>query len=132
MVYQIYYNYEGKRKVLFDIEIYVDEYLGWSPNKDDENKWVVELKCHSSIADAVYFFKDYFIDYAYECEKFYYEDFVIDAAELEELRGWLWEQHSNKIRTIDEASKDKQEWSLYVEAKVIDFCNKYGLEYNID
>lgn len=121
MVYQIYWK--TRNNTLFDIEIYLEEFNGWSPHLDTESKWMVEMHSHSFISGAVDFIKNNDIDL---------EEFKKDCDELEELRRWLWETHSNPPRTLKEAHKDKGEWVKHIEDKITPFAEKYGLMINRD
>ena len=122
MVYQIYYGDNHHRQTLFDIEYYIkeNEYA-----KDPEKKWVVELHCTPLLSESVNFVRNIL-------RPALVEDFIKDCAELEDLRGWIWEQHRNWSRTMKEASNDEREWGTYIREKIDSFCDKYGLYLNID
>ena len=122
MVYQICYGMERPGETLFDIEYYLkyDNICGV-----EDKKWVVELHSVSFISGAVNFLYD-------SLNKERRQEFIKDCKELEELRGWLWETHTNTLRTIEEARKDMMGWRKYIEAKLKGFCNKYNLYLNID
>jgi hypothetical protein len=122
MVYQIYYGDKRPGETLFDIEYFltVDE-----SKKDTDEKWYVELHCRPIVSESVNFIR-------YILRPELVDDFIKDCAELEDLRGWIWEQHRNWLRTMDAAQKDYAEWGKYIREKVDTFCNKYGLYLNID
>ena len=119
MVYQIYY---GNRKTVFDIEYYmsIDE------NKNDtEEKWYVELHSRPVLSESVQFVRDIL-------KPELVEDFIKDCAELEDLRGWIWEKHRNRDRDIDTAEEDYNTWMVHIEERINSFCDKYGLKLNVD
>ena len=122
MVYQIYYGDRRPGETLFDIEYYLA--LNES-KKDTDERWYVELHSSSLISGAVHFICDVL-------KPELVEDFIKDCEELEELRGWIWERHNNRSRTMEDAQKDKTEWGKYIEEKINTFCDKYGLNLNID
>lgn len=124
MVYQIYN--QDRKNVLFDIEIYLKEYDGnfYGSDRNEDEKWVVELHSHAFISGAVDFIKS--------ANNIDFEEFKKDCKELEELRGWLHEQHINSPRSMTEASRDKKEWLKDVANKIEMFAQKYGLSINRD
>jgi DUF1365 family protein len=85
----------------------------------------VELHSSSFISGAVHF-----ICNVLKIELI--EEFIKDCDELEELRGWIWERHNNRLRTLDTAQKDYAEWGKYIKERIDAFCNKYGLYLNVD
>lgn len=122
MIYQIYYENEtGHRQVMFDIEVYISEV------KENKNygKWYVEMHSDSFVSGVV----DFIVDKLDRNQK---DEFKTDCEELEELRGWLWETHSNYPRTMKEASDDRTIWMEYIKDKVYTFSKKYGLYVNED
>lgn len=119
MVYQIYYGDKRPGETLFDIEYYIKE------SDQEKGKWMVELHSLSFISGAVHFICN-------ELKPELREEFIKDCEELEELRRWIWEMHKNFPRPIQEASKDQNEWNIYIKEKMKTFCNKYGLYLNID
>lgn len=133
MVYQIYYSDSRPRQVLFDIEYYsaLDETVKEKkPDWHDEKKWYVELHSTSFISGAVDFLANKLrtrngLD-------FNLEEFKRDCYDLEELRGWLWENHNNSLRTIKEVDRDKEEWGKYIKEKIYTFADKYGFYVNED
>jgi len=122
MVYQIYYGEKRPRETLFDIEYFLT--LDESKKNTDEN-WYVELHSISFISGAVHFICDVL-------KPELREEFIKDCDELEELRGWIWERHNNRLRTLDTAQKDYAEWGKYIKERIDTFCNKYGLKLNVD
>ena len=119
MVYQIYYGDERPRKVLFDIEYYLIQ------SDTDKNKWMVELHSTPVLSDSVRFVRDIL-------RPELVDDFIKDCAELEDLRGWIWERHMNLPRSMEDASESKKKWGKYIEGRIKYFCEKYGLHLNID
>ena len=122
MVYQIYYGDKRPGETLFDIEIYLmyEEYM-----KDQEDKWMVELHCTPVVSSSVNFVRNVL-------RPELVDDFIRDCEEIENLRGWIWERHSNKPRTVVEATKDEINWKKYIEGRIKYFCEKYGLYLNVD
>lgn len=139
MVYQIYYGDSRPRQVLFDIEFYsaLDETVKEKkPDWHDEKKWYVELHSISFISGAINFIAIKAINYTADKLKgvpsFDWDEFKKDCEELEELRGWLWESHDNRRRTIKEVNRDMEEWGKYIKEKIYAFADKYGLHVNED
>ena len=122
MVYQIYYGDKRPGETLFDIEYYLtlDE-----SKKDTDERWYVELHSSSFISGAVHFICGVL-------KPELREEFIKDCDELEELRGWIWERHNNRLRTLDTAQKDYAEWGKYIKERIDTFCDKYGLYLNVD
>ena len=122
MVYQIYYGEERPRQTLFDIEYYLtlDD-----TKKDTDERWYVELHCRPILSESVRFVRDIL-------KPELVEDFIKDCAELEDLRGWIWERHRNWNRDIDTAKKDYNTWMVHIEERINSFCDKYGLNLNTD
>ena len=125
MVYEIYYGDSRPRNVLFDIEIHLS-----LVEEDCATKglWFVELHSDSFISGAT----DFLFEKFYHGDGFNIDEFKKDCYDLEELRGWLWETHSNHPRPVELASKDKNEWEEYVREKIYSFANKYKLNINTD
>ena len=119
MVYQIYY---GNRKTVFDIEYYMT--INERKN-DTEEKWYVEIHSRPILSESVQFVRDIL-------KPEQVEEFIKDCAELEDLRGWIWEKHRNWDRDIDAAKKDYREWMVHIEERINSFCDKYGLKLNMD
>jgi len=122
MVYQIYYGDKRPGETLFDIEYFLtfDE-----SKKDTDERWYVELHSTPVLSESVRFVRNIL-------KPELVEDFIKDCAELEELRGWIWERHNNRLRTMEDAQKDKTEWGKYIEERIKTFCDKYGLYLNVD
>jgi hypothetical protein len=56
------------------------------------------------------------------------DEFISDTEVIEEIRGWLWEQHSNKMLNYDECHA--RHYLVFLpELKNIlgDYVNKYDL-----
>lgn len=122
MVYQIYYGDKRPGLTLFDIEYY----LTLDESKKDTNvRWYVELHSTPVLSESVRFVRDIL-------KPELVEDFIKDCAELEDLRGWIWERHRNWLRTMDAAQKDYAEWGKYIRERIDTFCDKYGLYLNVD
>ena len=127
MIYQIYYGNSRPRQVLFDIEYYLALVEDDLPTK---GLWYVELHSNSFISGSIDFLWDTFANKGGVF--FSLVEFKKDCHELEELRGWLWESHSNRPRPKDDAIKDEYEWGEYVREKIYSFANKYELNVNKD
>lgn len=122
MVYQIYYGDKRPGKTVFDIEYFLalDE-----TKKDTDERWYVELHSTPILSESVRFVRDIL-------KPELVDDFIKDCAELEDLRGWIWERHNNRLRTMEDAQRDKTEWGKYIEERINTFCYKYGLYLNVD
>lgn len=110
MVFQIRYEYSDKQRpmCLFDIECYITE--------ED----VVELHCHTCVAGIM--------KYAYNVllkqDDKVKENFVKDAEQIEELRGWLWEVY--KAQNSKKTAKEQYSEVLdSLRVALNDFCDKY-------
>lgn len=126
MVFQIYYGDKRPRTVLFDIEIFCksDEFF---EAKGMKEHYFVELHSDAFISGTIDFLKEKLKD-----DNFNLKEFKNDCENIEELRRWLWEQHDNKLRSIEDASKDKSKWTTEVKEMLMQFCNKYGIYINED
>lgn len=124
MVYEIYYDTNTPYRSLFGIEIYLKTIEIEGKNK---GLWFVELHSNARISGVVDFLKDKFNDGSFDKDQF-----IKDCYELEELRGWLWETHSNSPRLAEKAEKDMDEWEIYVRERIIEFIKKYDLYLNTD
>ena len=103
--------------VMFDIEFYQKEAYG------EKGKYVSEIDCLPCVDGLSIFLKDKFSE-----PNFDYKQFIEDANEIQEIRGFLWEKHDNRPRD----SKESSQFHYHVfgeELKEIfkKFCNKYNL-----
>jgi hypothetical protein len=52
---------------------------------------------------------------------------------IQELRGWLYEKHDNKLKPYSDAKiRHYNVFLKELDEKVHNFVDKYGLELNID
>jgi len=108
--------------VMFDIEYYKKEAYG------EKGKWVSEIDCLPCVDGLTLFLKDKFNEPGFD-----YKQFIEDGNQIQEIRGFLWEQHDNRARD----SKESDNFHYHVfgeEIKTIfkNFCDKYGLWMGID
>ena len=94
--------------IMFDIEYYKKE------DNSNPGKWFSE--------------KDKFNEPGFD-----YKQFIEDGNQIQEIRGFLWEQHDNKARD----SKESDQFHYHVFGKEIEvifdtFCKKYGLWVGVD
>ena len=116
------YNHRGW--VVFDIEYYM--------NKDETSKdndcWNSEIYPSLCPEGVTRFLKDKFKD-----ESFDYEAFIKDAEYIDDIRGYLYEHHDNRNKTM----KDAENFHYHVFGPKVDkilkdFADKWGLWINKD
>ena len=127
MTFQIRYTsvLDGKEMLMFDIEY-------WLTQSDlDNDKWFSEISCLPIVSGLTYFLKDKLSDG--EKTTFSYQDFIKDATEIQEIRGFLFERNCNAPKQKEIAS-DFHYRTFYIEIYDLfsDFCQKYGLSLSID
>ena len=127
MTYQIYYlpdgSPEGSRGyTVFDIEYYMKQVR-------DKDLWFSEIHCLPCVEGVSRFLKDQFGK-----EDFDLEQFIKDAYEIQELRGFLWERHDNKPKEL----KDARDFHYHgfnheIESIFEVFVRRYdGMNLNVD
>ena len=123
MTYQIIHTTKnGKQHVMFDIEYYLT-----CPENDHE-KWHSELHCLPIVDGIANFLKDSLQDNGFK-----FDDFINDARGIQEIRGLLYEQYSNRPIQKDSASQFHYHvFGPRLEEEINSFVNKYGLDINKD
>lgn len=117
MTYQIYIGDQNRpRKVLFDIEYYA---------VIEKGVWCSEVHVLPIVEGLWLFFESTKSE-----NNFNHEEFLKDADEISELRGWLYEVNGNKPSlTTDLHYGERRD---YIKHKVYAFASKYGLYVNED
>lgn len=120
MVFQIRWteDYTKGHYALFDVEI-------WE-TKGVTNKWYTELRAHSLVEGITRYLMA-----QNDNVNFNVEEFIKDAYEIEELRGWIWEVAFYTIKENNTQDAHKQKCD-YVRNKMKAFCEKYGCYLNED
>ena len=122
MIYQIYYSPNGEKNrgyVLFDIEYYLKKL-------NNSKEWQSEIHCLPLIKGISYFIKEFIKDK-------YFNEFIKDATDIQEIRSLLYEQYNNKPKSKFEASNFHYKiFGKILEGMLNDFANKYGLYINRD
>lgn len=122
MIYQIYYSPNGEKNrgyVLFDIEYYLKKL-------NNSKEWQSEIHCLPLIKGISYFIKEFIKDK-------YFNEFIKDATDIQEIRSLLYEQYNNKPKSKSEASNFHYKiFGKILEGILNNFANKYGLYINID
>lgn len=122
MIYQIYYSPNGEKNrgyVLFDIEYYLKKL-------NNSKEWQSEIHCLPLIKGISYFIKEFIKDK-------YFNEFIKDATDIQEIRNLLYEQYNNKPKSKSEASNFHYKiFGKILEGMLNDFANKYGLYINRD
>ena len=122
MIYQIYYSPNGEKNrgyVLFDIEYYLKKL-------NNSKEWQSEIHCLPLIKGISYFIKEFIKDK-------YFNEFIKDATDIQEIRGLLYEQYNNNPKSKSEASNFHYKiFGKILEGMLNDFANKYGLYINRD
>ena len=120
MTFKIYY----KDDVIFDIEFYCAK----NETAKDANAWYSELSVVVCVREYAYFLKDSLCK-----DNFNLEEFANDSEKIQELRGWLWETHSNKLCDLDACEKRHyHEFKPELDEILNDYCKKYGFSIVID
>ncbi len=115
-------NINYGKYTLFDIEWWITE------NEIHRDRWHSELDCVVCVKGLCMFLKDNIGK-----EGFDLDEFIKNSYEIQELRGWLWERHSNTNIPLDECSKRHYHTFQPELYKIIDsYCEKYGFYKNID
>ena len=122
MIYQIYYSPNGEKNrgyVLFDIEYYLKKL-------NNSKEWQSEIHCLPLIKGVSYFIKEFIKDK-------YFNEFIKDATDIQEIRSLLYEQYNNNPKSKSEASNFHYKiFGKILEGMLNDFANKYGLYINRD
>ena len=122
MIYQIYYSPNGEKNrgyVLFDIEYYLKKL-------NNSKEWQSEIHCLPLIKGISYFIKEFIKDK-------YFNEFIKDATDIQEIRSLLYEQYNNKPKSKSEASNFHYKiFGKFLEGMLNDFANKYGLYIDRD
>lgn len=119
MIYKIYYGKESHRKILCEIILHTSINDRFNLDLEKNGRYI---DSHSR------FFVSAFVDFMLaniEKGDFNVEEFKKDCSEIEELRGWIWEAEGNHHRQL-------YAWQDYLEKKIYNFSNKYGLSVNED
>lgn len=121
MVYNINYLSPNDKSThcMFDIEFYL--------KKSNEllDLWQTELHSLPIIKGIVKFIDE-------NRENIDVDEFIKDATEIQELRGWLHEKHLNRLEQIDVARIRHYDFLKEFDEIIKKFVNKYGLDLNID
>ena len=120
MIFEIGWGDEDPTSPLFDIEFF--------QNKVGDNAWSSELHVLPCVEGITRFLQSKRND-----DKFNYDEFISDAYEIQELRGWLYERDGNKVTTLEENDKLHYKKRLpYLKDIFKIFANKYGLYVSED
>jgi hypothetical protein len=109
---------------LFDIEYY----QAMSEKKNDKDCWYSEIHCLTCVKGITHFLKDKLND-----PTFNVEEFINDSEIIEEIRGWLWETHDNKL--CDLHTNTQRHYHVFkpeLDKIIKSYCEKYGFSINID
>jgi hypothetical protein len=109
---------------LFDIEYY----QAMSEKKNDKDCWYSEIHCLTCVKGITHFLKDKLND-----PTFNVEEFINDSEIIEEIRGWLWETHDNKLCDLD--TNTQRHYHVFkpeLDKIIKSYCKKYGFSINID
>lgn len=109
---------------LFDI----DYYMAIADEKVEEKKWYSEICCTVCVRGISKFLQDKLKDASFDID-----EFIKDSEEIQEIRGWLWERHDNKICDMDTCSN--RHYHIFkpeFDAIIKTYCDKYGFSINID
>ena len=127
MVYQICYTPKdakpGSRGVcMFDIEYHMKQ------SEKDKEKWYSELHCLPCVDGLCYFINDKAKD-----KDFNIDQFVKDATEIQEIRGFLYERNDNRPKEYEEANEfHYHKFRKAFEDILNNFKYKYDLWINVD
>lgn len=103
--------------VLFDIEYYQKQ------DERDKNLWYSEIHCHPCVRGIGAFIKDKLNEPGFD-----YDQFINDAEEIEEIRGFLWERHNNQSRPAKEADEfHYHQFGKELKEILVAFTEKYGM-----
>lgn len=126
MTYEIYYTPEDAEKghrgyKVFDIEYYLTY-------GEDKEKWFSEIHCLPCVEGIARFMKDKLTE-----EDFDLDGFVTEAKFIQEIRAFLFEKHKNYPKDNIEAEFFHYEiFGNKIKTIFKSFCERYGLELNID
>lgn len=126
MTFNIYYMPKGSKDgdrgySLFDIEYYREK-------AKDNVKWFSEIDCIPVVEGICIFFKDKLKDKSFD-----YQQFIVDATEIQEIRGLLYERFDNSPKLETESSNFHYNiFGKFIQNKFKDFADKYNLFINID
>lgn len=127
MTYNVYFMpkghtpYNSRGYTLFDIELWLHK----SDIKTD--KWYTEIRCLPIVEGLTYFLKEKF-----EENVFNYKEFISDANDIQEIRGFLWTKLDNSSKPYEEAVKFKNDFRKIVDENLKKFKDKYGLYISED
>ena len=118
MVIKIYY----KEYKMFDIDFYQTK------DETKADSWCSDICCCECVSGISYFLKDKLND-----KNFNLDEFINDSEVIEEIRGWLWERHSNNMCSLDLSQKRHyHEFKPELDNIVKTYCDKYGFSINVD
>lgn len=120
MVYQIYF--EKRRDCLFDIEFHksINEF-----SRSDNDRWYMEIDVVTSISGALEFIQK-------KINSTNIQEFYDDCNIIEELRGWLWENHNNKLGNLNEINIRYSNIQKDLKEIIYKFATKWGLNVKED
>jgi hypothetical protein len=103
---------------MFDIEFYLVK-------NDEMVWWKSELHSLPIVKGLVKFILE-------KKDKIDIDEFIKDATEIQELRGWLYEKHDNRLKPLEVARQRHYVFLGEFDEIIKKFVNKYGLDLNID
>lgn len=110
---------------LFDIEYYITQFEN---SKDKTNSWHSELSSCTRVKGISKFLQDKLGN-----TKFDVDEFIRDSEEIQELRGWLWEKHSNNLTDMNSCSdRHYHVFKPELDQIIDNYCKNYGFTINID
>ena len=115
---------EYKEYTLFDIEFYQAK----SKTEKDKDCWYSEISCVVCVIGITHFLKDKLND-----PTFNVDEFIKDSEKIQEIRGWLWETHNNKLCDLD--TNSQRHYHVFkpeLDEIIKSYCEKYGFSINID
>ena len=113
-----------KEYTLFDIEFYQAK----SETEKDKDCWYSEIDCVVCVKGITYFLKDKLND-----PTFNVDEFIKDSETIQEIRGWLWETHSNKLCDLE--TNSQRHYHVFkpeLDEIINSYCEKYGFSINED
>lgn len=112
------------KDTLFDIEYYQAK----DETKTSKDCWYSEISCVVCVRGITHFLMNKLNDPSFNTE-----EFIKDSVNIQEIRGWLWETHNNKLCDLDTCSqRHYHEFKPELDKIVESFCDKYGFSINID
>lgn len=130
MTYYLGYTPKGQQNtrdfVMFDIEYYQKQ------NDKNKKEWYSEISCLPRVDGLTRFLKDKFNEPGFD-----YEQFIIDANVIQEVRTILYEHKFEGYDNRPKPSKEADNFHYHIFGKVIeqlfdDFTKKYGMWINVD